>query len=274
MRISSSPYSAYRQQVPATANYGLLSVGPGPWDGVSAGHFVGNPNGTGLAMNVPTGFAGDYINIQTRGSGPQFSVITNGTDIIFNANNTPWFRTINGNPSLFLYGVITTIGLASVIAPTNTLFIDAQENNTTASMPPLAIRLSSVQTSDAFTVYNPATAPIAGIDAIGRLYGLDIAFFAVKITASTTLTLTSPRYIWVDASAGAVTLGLPASTGNPMLTFTVKKIDSTANAVTIAAAGTDTIEGAASISLSAQWTFRAITNTQAGEWYITGGSTL
>ena len=172
--------------------------------------------------------------------------------------------------SLTFNGPITL----KTISTTNSgmLFVDA--TNLPATAVALVAKAQNGASGDVFQLQNNAGTAIAGVDAIGVLYGLDVALFAQKLTASTTLTMTSPHYIWVDASAGAVTVTLPASSGNPIRTYLVKKIDSTANAVTIAAAGTDTIEGAASISLASQWTFRVLTNTQAGEWYITGGSTL
>ncbi|MHB8409830.1 MAG: hypothetical protein ACYDHY_17385 [Acidiferrobacterales bacterium] len=66
MRIS-NPATNFQGAVPATANNGLLSVGPGPWDGASAGHFVGNVAGTALAANFASGYSGDHIRTQIQG---------------------------------------------------------------------------------------------------------------------------------------------------------------------------------------------------------------
>ena len=272
MRISSSPISAYRQPVPATANYGLLSVGAGPWDGATAGYFSGSPSGTALAINEPSTFAGNLLDVQSQLIVPGPSTGSWGCVFI---------------PGILRVGHLMAFGTGTQITiPTNgPITVYAGGSNGTGmllvdgtGLPATAVALvakaQSGASGDVFQLQNTAGTAIAGVDAIGVLYGVDVALFAQKLTASTTLTMTSPHYIWVDASAGAVTVTLPASSGNPIRTYLVKKIDSTANAVTIAAAGTDTIEGAASISLASQWTFRVLTNTQAGEWYITGGSTL
>jgi len=56
-----------RGLVPATARNGLLSVGPGPWDGTSAGHFTGSTSGSSLAINAVSGFAGNLVDLQVAG---------------------------------------------------------------------------------------------------------------------------------------------------------------------------------------------------------------
>lgn len=77
----------------------------------------------------------------------------------------------------------------------------------------------------------------------------------IAVTSSTTLTATHANALLVvDATAGAVTLTLPtiASVGEPY-NVRVKKADSSANAVTIARSGTDTINGGtSSLSLTTQ----------------------
>lgn len=66
------------------------------------------------------------------------------------------------------------------------------------------------------------------------------------ITGSEVLT-NGDRVIWVDASGGAVTLTLPAASNK--IRLSICKIDGSANAVTINAAGGEAIEGGSSISL-------------------------
>jgi len=51
-----------------SANNGVLSLGGGPWDGSSAGHFVGSAGGTILAINAPGGYGGNLIDAQVAGS--------------------------------------------------------------------------------------------------------------------------------------------------------------------------------------------------------------
>lgn len=118
MRISNPPPStAYRSSVPATANYGLLSVGLGPWDGSTAGHFPGNVNGTGVAISLPGGFAGNAVMVATGGT-TTFNCDSNGnvslgfvSDL---ANTAPYIRPL-GN-AMTIYGR-TADNLLLVVTP-------------------------------------------------------------------------------------------------------------------------------------------------------------
>lgn len=52
----------------ASANYGLVSLGSGAFDGVSGGNFAGSPSGNVFAINTAGGFGGDLLNLQVAGS--------------------------------------------------------------------------------------------------------------------------------------------------------------------------------------------------------------
>jgi len=70
-----------------------------------------------------------------------------------------------------------------------------------------------------------------------------------------------------DATAGAFTVTLPPSTGSMDVIIRLIKSDSTANAVTVAGSGTDTISGAASKTLAAQWNSVSV-QCRKGGWDI------
>lgn len=71
------------------------------------------------------------------------------------------------------------------------------------------------------------------------------------VTASAALTVTQCGTLQVDATAGNIVLTLPASgVATDEALYEIDRLDATANTVTIAAAGTDTIGGAASVTLS------------------------
>lgn len=61
------------------------------------------------------------------------------------------------------------------------------------------------------------------------------------------------RTILVDATSGAVTITLPAAASHSGRIYTVKKIDSSANAVTVDGNAAETIDGAATDLLTEQW---------------------
>jgi hypothetical protein len=52
----------------ATANRGLVSLGSGPFDGATAGFFVGSGSGQHLAINGASGFAGNLFDAQVAGT--------------------------------------------------------------------------------------------------------------------------------------------------------------------------------------------------------------
>ena len=70
-----------------------------------------------------------------------------------------------------------------------------------------------------------------------------------------------------DATAGAFTVTLPPSGTSQDTLMTLKKVDASANAVTIAGAGTDLIDGAATKSLATQYKSYTI-HCRKGGWDV------
>lgn len=109
--------------------------------------------------------------------------------------------------------------------------------------------------------------------------GLNKALYSVDsvsaaLTSETTLDVTTHgTHILCDASGGVFTVHLPDPTDTTDDThanarFVVKKIDSSANAVTLDTTGTPNIDGAASVSLAAQWDTYVVWAAPDGEWYV------
>ncbi|MBX7220342.1 MAG: hypothetical protein K1Y36_10390 [Blastocatellia bacterium] len=86
--------------------------------------------------------------------------------------------------------------------------------------------------------------------------GIDVAGGVVRkgrtITATDSATA-ADDVILANATSGAVTVNLPAAASNSGLTITVKKIDSSGNAVTIDGNASETIDGATTKVLSSQY---------------------
>ena len=99
-------------------------------------------------------------------------------------------------------------------------------------------------------------------NALRRLW--DDSRRVVTVTASQSLG-DGQHMVLVDASAGAVTVALPDAASFKGQEYHIKKIDSSGNAVTIAAA--DTIDGAASLSFSVQWTTYSVFCNGSG-WFV------
>lgn len=72
--------------------------------------------------------------------------------------------------------------------------------------------------------------------------------------------------IYADASGGAVTITLPSAAVAGTVAV-IKRTNSGINAVTIARAGSDTIEGAASLVLASQFASAMLVADGASTWY-------
>lgn len=99
---------------------------------------------------------------------------------------------------------------------------------------------------------------------LDRLYGGAMS----SLSANTTLTADSAGLVRVDASGGARTITLPAANaanGRP-IALRIVKTDSSANAVTVQRAGTNTIEGATSIALTTQWSSAWLVSDGVSSW--------
>jgi hypothetical protein len=92
-----------------------------------------------------------------------------------------------------------------------------------------------------------------------------------KTTVSKTTTYTattSDDTILCSASGGAWTLSLPAAASSAGKIFTIKKTDSSTNAITIDGSGSETIDGALTKLLVRQYQWYEIT-CDGSAWYIT-----
>lgn len=85
--------------------------------------------------------------------------------------------------------------------------------------------------------------------------------------ADNTLSAASAGLVRIDASAGPVTLTLPAASDRAGSVFRFVRIDASANTVTVQAAPGDAIDGAPSFSLSGANIGRTIMSDGDSDWY-------
>lgn len=91
-------------------------------------------------------------------------------------------------------------------------------------------------------------------------------------TTSSNLTLTSDNdIVLVNASSSSLTIALPSATTVSGKAFTVKKIDSSSNTVTVQPQTGQTIDGSSSKILSVQYEFLTIVS-DGSNWHIIGKS--
>lgn len=86
------------------------------------------------------------------------------------------------------------------------------------------------------------------------------------VTANTTLG-TTHSVVGVDATGGARTITLPSAATCAGRMYVVKKRDASANAVTVATTSSQTIDGAATVVLAAQWASVSVVSDGAG-WLV------
>ncbi len=102
----------------ATANYGLVSVGNGAFDGSTAGHFAGNSSGTQLAINAASGYTGDLANFQVAGTS-LFKVDSSGN--ITSSNVLPVYQSYSADWSPYSGGTWQKFATINVGAQYNLL---------------------------------------------------------------------------------------------------------------------------------------------------------
>jgi hypothetical protein len=117
----------------ASANYGLVSIGSGAFDGATAGFFVGSASGTGYGMNAASGYVGNLVDLQVAGAS-KFKVSSSGNTTAagsmtapggyvsgYNTGYTAWG---NGNGAYYATFRTQSNGQGAVIASSsNTLLL-------------------------------------------------------------------------------------------------------------------------------------------------------
>jgi len=85
-------------------------------------------------------------------------------------------------------------------------------------------------------------------------------------------TLTASDYVITGNAASAIlSLTLPTAVGIAGRTYTLKKIDSTGNVVTVATTASQTIDGATTYPLASQWKYVTV-RSDGANWLITGNN--
>lgn len=97
-------------------------------------------------------------------------------------------------------------------------------------------------------------------------------FYAVGAkTANYTVAVTD-NFITIDATGGNVTLTLPAAStcfgGNVGIDYVFKRLDNSGNSITIQRAGSDTIDGATSFTLTTQWEAKKLRCLSTSTWGV------
>ena len=101
----------------------------------------------------------------------------------------------------------------------------------------------------------------------GSLAGGGAGVASIKTVSDAYDILTTDCIVLVDASGGAKTVTLPQASTVTGRIFTVKKIDSSSNSVTLDGFSTETIDGATTKTLATQYKSFTVVST-GSVWYI------
>lgn len=85
--------------------------------------------------------------------------------------------------------------------------------------------------------------------ALTSLYTRIDSFPVASISTSATLSSADPYRYRLDATGGNLTITLPLAASSATILHTLKRIDNTANTVTVIRSGSDLIDGEASFTL-------------------------
>lgn len=110
--------------------------------------------------------------------------------------------------------------------------------------------------------FNLAPGSVLSTVDIDGSVGVDITSTSTDITANAT-----HHTILVDASGAARTITLPTAASSNRRVYVIKKTDSSGNTVTIDGDGSETIDGATTNVISAQWSARAI-QSNGTAWFV------
>lgn len=169
-------------------------------------------------------------------------------------------------------GTGTAIGRGAFITGTECVVVGRAADSTNNS----CIVLGAAATSTAANqfVVGSSTAPVNEaviVDSgsgtrIAPTNGLAIKVRVVTKTANYTAT-TADHVIRVDATSGSVTITLPAASNAGAL-LRIKRIDGSANTVTVQRAGSDTIDGATSFTLTQYQSRDLVAPNTGADWGV------
>ena len=187
-----------------------------------------------------------------------------------NSNTAIGFQSLYKNTTASSNISIGDQAMYNNLTGANNIAIGNSSGNTIASGSNNIIIGDNVQASSSTasneTVIGNSSTVSANIKGTLKSNGQVLAI-AAKSAAYTALV--SDEIITGDATSAAFTITLPTAVGKNGQTYTIKRINSGANAVTVATTSSQTIDGAATYALSAQYNYVKVVS-DGSHWIIVG----
>jgi hypothetical protein len=213
----------------------------------------------GFIRKTPdTGIAVDLSGAGVSGAG--FIVMSN-VDVdgrISVAGNAPL--------TFALSDVSTASAVAAAIVSTSTGLVVLGDISVGCAFATAAISIAGALVSGAITFTSTGTVISAGVYV--PLTKLDIPFSYSRSVAASGAITAFDQVVLGTGGGGGITLTLPTAASMIRRILTIKKIDAGAGAVTIDAAGAETIDGALTRVLAAQYDFVEIYSDGATWWVV------
>lgn len=226
--------------------------------------FIGNVatistelGGTGTGRNLA------LTALSTTGTGSTTLTLSRSAAPFFNL--TSGSGGTNGNHYVFTTGSqAQTSGTAAIVCVTPSF-----NQTSTAGWTCLLVNPTDTGSSTGTKLladFQIGSSSKAKIDSVGQVSAAGFAPALVSKTSAYTLT-TSDCVVLANATSAAFTLTLPSASSVPTgRQYLLKKVDSSANAVTIATTSSQTIDGSTTASLASQWSKLTVVS-DGSNWY-------
>lgn len=246
-----------------TTSASQLVVGTGPNTAAGNNRFTFDNTKTTITGDAVASTAETLLELKISDTNDMFSISNSTTT---NSRFVPQFKGYSeSNTATTPLFFIAESSVATGTGTTPLMIFDSRRTGAVANTRPLF----SWRTFG--TEYmNMSPAGLLGVNTstpTSRLHvGGSVAMPITTVTSTTTLDATHYK-ILVDATSGAVTINLPAASSCAGRIYVIKKIDASANAVTIDGNSTDPIDGAPTQSIGTQWSSYTI-QSNGTAWFI------
>ena len=257
-----------------TSGYGNSALGTGSLTANTTGAF--NTSIGTSSLNVNT--LGDYnvgLGYQSlvHNTTADFNVAIGGRDALF-TNITGENNIAVGTSALYTTNASNNTAVGhdagySNTSGTDNIFIGKSSAGFSAtSSNQIVIGTSAIGIGSNTTIIGNSATTSAELKGTLKSNGQILAI-ATKSAAYTALV--SDEIIIGDASSAAFTITLPTAVGKNGQTYTIKRINSVANVVTVGTTSSQTIDGAATYALSAQYKYVKVVS-DGSNWIIVGNN--
>ena len=174
---------------------------------------------------------------------------------------------LTGNVTLNIANTTVTSGSYGNASTVATFTVNAQGQLTAAANTTIAIANTQVSGLGTMSTQNSNSVTITG-GSISNVTFSNVSINTSIVTKSANYTAAAAdETILANSSTGVVTITLPTAVGVAGKVYTVKKIDSSANAVTVATTSSQTIDGTTTYSLANQYGGVNV-QSDGSNWYI------